>query len=703
MFCNCTGRDARAKAWLRKYRVYGEIDDSSEEPGFGCCLWNIEGNRAMVKVPSCGADTAYEVFKYMIHEHSCGKAVGWRTLKQTHEVRENGGNWEKLELENSYNWITYREYGDRVRNLGSGLAGLGLLPKEDKVVLYAETQKDWMISAFAAWQNNNPVVTIYATLGEEGAQHGINQTNAVCVFTDARLLQVLVKILPSCPSVKHIVIMGAFNTKLEEKLRTYNVTLNSIYQLIQKGKHDFLPSSEPKPEDTCVIMYTSGTTGNPKGVVIKHSNICAVVAAVEHHFKGILCPSDVYLAYLPLAHIMELAVEVSFMSQGVSMGFGTPQTLTDSGIRLKKPESRGDAPLLEPTAMIFAPAVLDKVYVAVQNKVASKSAPLRTVFNWGVNSGKSRFDDGQIGVHFVYKLAFKTVQKLVGGKLKWMITGSAPLSPDIQKFVQAIFNCPVRQGYGLTETCCASAMQFFGDNSVGSVGPPTVSNVIRLADWPEGNYQNADKDNPSIGMRRGEILIGGPTVTQGYFIDPSNPDIELMRKNKDDWIDIQGIRYFRSGDIGQIQPNGTLQVIDRKKDLWKGPNGEYVALTKVEAALMTCEYTEVSMCFGKTGGSYPVALLCPRQPKILALGKQFGVKATDFSELCKNEKVIQSVTKSCQEACRQQNLVEFEIPKKIGLVSEMWTPENNMLTAAMKLKRPMIVNVYKAELDTLYA
>jgi len=479
--------------------------------------------------------------------------------------------------------------------------------------------------------------------------------------------------------------------------------LNSLEALLKKDAGNNSEAAAPFPEDVAVIMYTSGTTGPPKGVVLTHANISAVVAGVEHDLTGAVTCEDVYMAYLPLAHIMEMAAEICFMALGAALGFGTPHTLTDSGVKLKRPESMGDAGLLRPTFMVFAPAVLDKVYQAINMKRQNAGAIGRTLFEWGLASGGRHFESDRIGANRLWNgVIFKKVQGLLGGRVKGMITGSAPLSPDIQKFVQTVFDCPVRQGYGLTETCAGSSVAFWGDNATSSVGPPTVSAVIRLADWPEGSYLNSDLDKPEVGMRRGEVLIGGPAVSQGYYISESSPNSELKKKNEEDWLEIDGIRFFRSGDIGQIKPNGTLQIIDRKKDLWKGPNGEYVALTKVEAALKLSEFVDMPMCYGKTGGEFPVALLCPQRAAVEALAAELGV-AGSFAELCREKKVVDKVAEACKAKCKEQKLVEFEIPKKFVLISEPWTPENDMLTAAMKLKRPIIAAAHKQEIDELYA
>lgn len=686
---------------MRKHPKWGVLDPASEEEGFGQCLWNVEANMQFTTTPESGAKTLIEIFKNSVQSFPGSNCVGWREFVKLHTIEEGGAQREKLEYKNEYKWLTYAEYGKRVENLAKGFKTLGLPPRE-KVVIYAETQRDWMASAFAAWHHSCQIVTIYATLGEEGAIHGITQTEATMVIADAKLLKILAKILPQCPTVKSVVTMTTCDAELVSKVTSAGVQVKTIDEVVAAGESQPAAFELPQPSDVAVIMYTSGTTGPPKGVVITHSNIVAVVAGVNHVVSGVVGPTDTYLAYLPLAHIMEMTAEICFLAFGAAMGFGSPHTLTDSGVKLKVPESRGDAFILRPTFMVFAPAVLDKVFQGVQAKKAAMPRLRQKVFDWGLSSGKRHFDKGGVGANaLLNKVVFKKVQAVVGGRIKAMITGSAPLSPDIQRFCQTVFNVPVRQGYGLTETCAGSSVAFWGDNSVSTVGPPVVSAVFRLADWPEGNYRNADKDDPNIGMRRGEVLIGGPAVTSGYYINPKNPDPELAKKNEEDWVTIKGIRFFRTGDIGQIKPDGSVQIIDRKKDLWKGPQGEYVALTKVEAALKLCDFVEMPMVYGKTGGEYPVALVCPLKPRLEALGKELGLNKP-FADLCADPKVVEAVSKACTAQCKTQKLLEFETPKKYGLISELWTPENDLLTAAMKLKRPLIVAKHKGDIDRLY-
>jgi len=330
------------------------------------------------------------------------------------------------------------------------------------------------------------------------------------------------------------------------------------------------------------------------------------------------------------------------------------------------------------------------------------------LFSFALSQGYTLYDHGRLGAPWWCDFVFSKVRAVIGGRVRLIYTGSAPLSAEIQKFVQTVFKCPVRQGYGLTETCAASFLSQLCDNTISQVGPPSLGTVCRLADWEEGGYRNSDLVNPSIRMRRGEVLIGGPQVCQGYWVDPKNPDTEIVEKNNSDFVTLGGIRYFRTGDIGQITHDGNLQIIDRKKDLFKGPQGEYVSLSKVESIAKLSQYVEMPMVYGHTGAAHVICIVSPNEKEVRVFAARSGIAETSMVALCKDKRVIDEVLKSILEKCREHRLAAFEMPVKVLLTpgqdgAPAWTPENDLLTAAMKLKRPAIARRYKDELAQLYA
>ena len=193
-------------------------------------------------------------------------------------------------------------------------------------------------------------------------------------------------------------------------------------------------------------------------------------------------------------------------------------------------------------------------------------------------------------------------------------------------------------------------------------------------------------------------------VCQGYLVDPSNPDPEVVQKNLTEFeTDSRGIRFFCTGDIGQVTPEGTLMIVDRKKDLVKLQQGEYVALSKVENVLKNCPIVEYPMCYAESSRDFCVALICPNHVALKALAKEMGLPAAEeVPSLCTNPAVVDEVSKRCLAACKAAKLVSFETPKRYGLVADTFSPENDILTAAMKLKRPVAAKVHKKLLEQLY-
>ncbi len=757
--------------------------------------------------------------------------AGYRRLIKTHYELEDpskgpeGRKFEKLEFENKYTWVSRKSYRERVfwfaRGMEDVTGGIGERNlkvndplKKDKVIIYAETQIDWLACALGTLSRGLPIVTIYATLGEEGALHAMSQTEAPVVVVDGKLLKVLVGIADKLPHLKYVFTMGdeSFlkeNKGAVDKLRAMKdeesgesrITVMSVESIISKGQQlaPIEPEKHritPKKDDIAVLMYTSGTTGAPKGVLMSHGNFVACLVSSKRTLKiidivsqkaaggsssrGMSCssssssssneddlPENVYMACLPMAHIMELAVEIVCVRNNVALAYGNPHTLSQKGVKLKVPESKGDAELAKPTLMVLPPAILEKVFAAFDSGATEKGGVVRWLFDAGLQSGTKNVATGDgLGANWMLnKIIFKKFQAVLGGRLKMVASGSAPLSPELHRSMQTILNCPIRIGYGLTETMAIASVGECDDFQFGVCGPPTESSMIRLADWEEGNYRNSDVFDPKIGMPRGEVLIGGPLVTMGYYQNPNlkeeEMDPELEKKNQEEYItftkwgvssgklsegkkfkatdlldnpaftstmtvvdDDSGavktiqtpVRWFRTGDIGQINKNGVLQIIDRKKDLWKGPQGEYVSFSKVENVLKLLPEVDNAMVYGKTGGAFCVVFVVPNLKAFSQLGEQVDptnlgkdadqMKAAKPEEklkiLCTHKDLHKKMCGKMVAACKEGKLAAFEIPQKLHLCWEAWTPENDLLTAQLKLKRPGIAKRYEAEIGKMY-
>jgi len=671
--------------------------DGATPPGISPALrWkDPEGGGDVAAPATADADgnaTMWALVAASFAKFGSNRCVGWRTLVK----REFEGKFEKLTLADEFEWWTYSQLEDRVLALAAGLP----LSKGDRVLLYAETQRDWMVAALACFKRGAVVVTAYATLGEEGVLTALTQTDAKLCVCDAKLLKILLAAAAKLPKTLEMVVTIGEASDDASALGVPTTTLDELQAKGKTSNSATTADDEPSASDLAVIMYTSGTTGTSKGVCISHQSAVAMTLSYPKA-NPLFHAGDSYVAYLPLAHIMELTIEMWLFSIGASMGYGSPHTLTDTGVKLAQ-GCRGDAPLLRPTAMLFAPAVLDKVYAAVKRKVEG-SAVKEFLFAQALSAGKKRFERGQTGCGPVWDaIVMKKIQALIGGRVRYMASGSAPLTPEVQVFIQSCFNCPVRQGYGCTETCGGSVIGVVADNTPAQVGPPTPCTYLRLRDWTEGNYTFADG-------QRGEILLGGPSIADGYYVDPKTPDPAMIEKNETDFVTIDGVKYFCTGDIGQIDASGRLKIIDRKKDLFKGASGEYVALSKVEAALKLNKLVEMPFVYGKTGEASVIALVSPQPAVLVDLAqKELGMKDKDAVALSKDATVAQAVAAALKAQCKAAGLHAFETPKAFKLCiaadgSPPWTPDNGFLTSTMKLKRPVIAKAFQADIDAAYA
>ncbi|XP_041010441.1 long chain acyl-CoA synthetase 9, chloroplastic-like isoform X2 [Juglans microcarpa x Juglans regia] len=625
----------------------GLLVDVGGEPGYA-----IRNCRFTSPVQTAwdGISTIAELFEHSCKQHQDRNFLGTRKLiSREIEVTEDGRSFEKLHL-GDYEWLTYGRAFEAVCNFASGLAQLGH-KKEERAAIFADTREEWFIALQGCFRCNVTVVTIYASLGEEALCHSLNETEVTTVICGHKELKKIIEISGQLDTVRCVICMDdeiPSNASYVENSKSWTIT--SFADVERLGSEKPVDTDLPLSADIAVIMYTSGSTGLPKNVI----------AAV-----------------------------------GSAIGYGSPLTLTDTSSKIKK-GTKGDATVLLPTLMTAVPAILDRVRDGVLRKVNTKGGLSKKLFDLAYARRLSAVNGNWFGAWGLEKalwnfLVFRKVRAILGGRIRFVLSGGAPLSGDTQRFINICLGAPIGQGYGLTETSAGSTFSEVDDTSVGRVGAPLPCSFIKLIDWPEGGYLTSDSPKP-----RGEIVVGGPNVTVGYFKNEEKTK-ELYK------VDERGMRWFYTGDIGQFHADGCLEIIDRKKDIVKLQHGEYVSLGKVEATLLVSPYIDNIMLHANPFHSYCVALVVASQHTVEDWAEKQGIPFTDFADLCEKAETKKEVLASIQKEAKRARLEKFEIPVKIKLLSEPWTPESGLVTAAFKIKRDIIRKAFSEELSNLYA
>lgn len=444
--------------------------------------------------------------------------------------------------------------------------------------------------------------TAYDTLGESGLIHSLREPSCIGIFTNSSLLPMLRKVLPHTPSVSFVFYDGTPPSSIISEIRSLRsdnpvraIHIDELRTLGRDKDEVILEDRRPTSDTLACIMYTSGSTGAPKGVCLTHGNLVAAVAAVYVVFGAHLPAGDRFIAYLPLAHVLEYVVELCAVFVGITCGYARPKTLTDASVR----NCKGDLTTLKPNVLFGVPAVYESIRKAVVGKVNSAGYVAHTAFTLGL-AAKKYLGAWFPGVNWVIdNTILKAVQDAVGGQITFSVNGGAAVSKDTLEFfnlavmpllqgkpsffrihslhpiLDSKLSVPI--GYGLTESCGMCAFLPPELLSFGPVGIPAPCVEIKLVDCPDLGYFTDNTVTPSTGHgngaslatsvnhQQGEVWIRGPSLTKGYF---NRPDL-----NEDKAI-FPGDGWFRTGDIGQWNDDGTLSLVDRLKNLVKLQGGE---------------------------------------------------------------------------------------------------------------------------------
>ncbi|CRK36446.1 hypothetical protein BN1708_007045 [Verticillium longisporum] len=392
-------------------------------------------------------------------------------------------------------------------------------------------------------------------------------------------------------------------------------------------------------------------------------------------------PGDGLLTYLPLAHILEYVFENGALFWGAVLGYGNPKTLSDNSVR----NCSGDIREFKPSIMVGVPAVWETVKKGIINKVNAGSPVVKSLFWNSLSLKASLLASGLPGTGVLDSVVFKKLKEATGGRLKLCMSGGGPIAKETQHFISMAI-APMIIGYGLTETTAMGCLMNPLEWNTNNMGAMPASIEIKLVDFADAGYFATNKPNP-----QGEVWIRGPPVLKEYY---DNPKETAEAITPDGW--------FKTGDIGEFDSQGHLKLIDRKKNLVKTLNGEYIALEKLESIYRASSVVQNICVYAEPTKAKPIAIIVPAEPALIQLAQSIGVQGSSLEELVGDKKLNAAVLRELQNAGRTGGLSGIEIVEGVVMSDEEWTPQNGYTTAAQKLQRKKILDKFKSQVAQAY-
>ncbi|XP_073302440.1 long chain acyl-CoA synthetase 4-like [Primulina huaijiensis] len=616
--------------------------------------------------PIPGLDCCWDIFRLSVEKYPNNRMLGRREI-----INGQPGK---------YVWMTYKEVYDIVLQVGNSLRNCGI-EEGGRCGIYGANCSEWIMSMEACNAHGFYCVPLYDTLGAGAVEFIICHAEVTFAFVEEKKISELLKTFPgSTKYLRTIVSFGKVTSQQKEEVEKFSVAIYSWDEFLTLGGNKQFDLPVKKKTDICTIMYTSGTTGDPKGVMISNNSIVTLIAGVKCLLENVnepLTVNDVYLSYLPLAHIFDRVIEECFINHGASIGFwrGDVKLLVE------------DIGVLKPTVFCAVPRVLDRIYSGLQQKIAAGGFIKQTLFNFAhslkLRSMRNGYKHSEASP-LCDKIVFNNVKEGLGGNVRLILSGAAPLAAHVEEFLRVVSCSYVLQGYGLTETCAGTFVSIPDElDMLGTVGPPVPNVDVCLESVPELGY-DALSSTP-----RGEVCVRGDTLFSGYF----------KREDLTKEVLIDG--WFHTGDIGEWQPNGSLKIIDRKKNIFKLSQGEYVAVENLENIYGLVPDIDSIWVYGNSFESFLIAIINPKKQAVEQWAEQTGISG-DFNALCEHVKVKEYFIEELTRIAKEKKLKGFEFIKAVHLDPVPFDMERDLITPTFKKKRPQLLKYYQNEIDKMY-
>lgn len=564
--------------------------------------------------------------------------------------------------EGAYTPISTQEFGDGVKHLSLGLKALGFEAGQ-KLCLLSENRPAWTTTDLATLCAGGLTVPIYTTLVPEQIRYIIDDSDAtVVVVSNADLWKKVEPLRPGLTKVKHYITFAdeapAGVLTLKEIMDKGRAAAES-----KPGLFDELVA-RVKPGDEATLIYTSGTTGVPKGVILTHDNLVSNIKTASDLIE--FTEKDTVLSFLPLSHILERMVMFTYMYKGCTVAFAESVEAVAQNLLEVRPH-----------IMVSVPRVFEKIYTKVMDQVLASPSLRRKIFFWALKVGKA-YGAAKLagkpvsgGLRFRHSIAAKLVfSKIIaktGGRVRFFVSGGAPLSKDIAEFFYAI-GLVILEGYGLTETSPLLSINTFEHIRLGTVGKPSPGIDIKIAS-------------------DGEILARGPNIMKGYY----KKEAETREVLEGGW--------FHTGDIGQFDADGFLVITDRKKDLIITSGGKNIAPQPIENLLKTSPYITNGVVIGDRK-RFIAALVVPDFDKLREYARTQGIAFSSLDDLCRDRRIVGFLKAEVDRATPL--LASYERIKKIAVLPRDFEIERGEITPSLKVRRAIVTAEYQALIDAMY-
>jgi long-chain acyl-CoA synthetase len=566
-----------------------------------------------------------------------------------------GGTWRD---------ITHQELALRVRHAALGLYECGIRPG-DRVAIYAANRPEWAVADFACLTARCPDVAIYPTLPAHQIEYLLQDSGAAAIFVGGQdQYRELQQVRDRLPQLRTVVTFEGGEERGEAIPFQQLVRLGAAAEAKYPSyREDALAVA---PEELATLIYTSGTTGEPKGVMLTHGNFCANVTAALAVLP--IGPTDSCLSFLPLSHSFErMAGHYTMLHAGATINYAESWERVAENLRE-----------VRPTVVLSVPRLYEKIYARVLEQALAGGTVKRRIFFWARQTGGAYADCLLAGRRVPWKLAlayaladrlvFRKLRQRTGGRIRFFVSGGAPLAPEIARFFMAA-GLPILEGYGLTETSPVVAVNRLHAVKIGTVGQPLPGVEVKIA-------------------HDGEILVRGPNVMRGYYGKPQ-ATAEVL--------DAEG--WLHTGDIGELDADGFLKITDRKKDLIVTAGGKKIAPQPLENLVRSNPLFKNAVLLGDKR-KYPILLVVPDLEALKAWAAARGLPTGDPETFLRQPDVVAKVEREAMLPLR--DLASFEMPKKVLILKDDFTVERGELTPTLKVKRAVVEQHYRDLIEAAY-